>query len=484
MNFFSRHKNTVVLATVLLAQFLLLAMQVKRQTAEGPVRLIRLLTVSAFAPFERLLIYSGENLRGIWSNYIDLRNVRSENARLKAEAERMRLERAREQEDARQARRIQALLGFKEQWIDTTVAAQVIGTSGTESSRVLYLDKGTKDGIRADMPVITPDGVVGKVLTVYGETAQVLVINDPTSGVGATLVNSRLQGIVKGTPTGDVQLNYIMSDEAVQPGEALVTSGGDRVFPKGLPIGTAVRVSPGRNLFLDIKVKPAVDLDRLEEVLVITEQKSRAPDTAGLGPIRAADILAEHLPGVPQTMPGDASQQPSQSAPGQTAPAAGATPQAAPQKPLTAKPQTVAAAAGASAAKPPLAKPARISAGAPTAVQKPPAPKPTTPKPVTAPKSATPKPVSPNASGPKPKTTAAVQSAGANAAKPPVAKAAKTSASASTAVQKPAVPKPVTKPGSPTIVQKPPSPKSATPKPASASGVKPKPASAGGTRQP
>ena len=84
--------------------------------------------------------------------------------RLKAEAEQMRLERAREQEDARQARRMQALLGFKEQWIDATVAAQVIGTSGTESSRLLYLDKGRKDGIRADMPVITPDGVVGKVL--------------------------------------------------------------------------------------------------------------------------------------------------------------------------------------------------------------------------------------------------------------------------------------------------------------------------------
>src|ERR1700687_254461 len=129
MNLFSRHKNTVVLATVLLAQFLVLAVQVKRQTAEGPVRVIRLLAVSTLAPFERLFIYSGESVRGVWANYIDLRRVRSENLRLKAESEGMRLDRAREQEDARQARRIQALLGFKEQWIDATVAAQVIGTS-------------------------------------------------------------------------------------------------------------------------------------------------------------------------------------------------------------------------------------------------------------------------------------------------------------------------------------------------------------------
>jgi rod shape-determining protein MreC len=381
---------------------------------------IRLLAVSTIAPFERLFIYSGESVRGVWANYIDLRSVRRENLRLKAESEQMRLERAREQEDARQARRIQALLGFKEQWIDATVAAQVIGTSGTESSRLLYLDKGTKDGIRVDMPVITPDGVVGKVLTVYGETALVLMISDPTSGVGATLVNSRLQGIVKGTSTGEVQLNYIMGDEAVQPGEALVTSGGDRIFPKGLPLGTVANVSMGHNLFLDIKLKPAVDLNRLEEVLVITEQKARTPDMAGLGPIRAADILAQHLPGVPQTPPSAAPQQPSQSAPnGQPSPAASVPPQATAPKTLTTKPQTVVPtgganaakpqtvgtntvkphAAGANAAKPPV-KPAVTTVGATTAVQKPSAPKSVVPKTVMQ------KPVSPNASGSKPKPAA------------------------------------------------------------------------------
>jgi rod shape-determining protein MreC len=392
MNLFSRHKNTVVLAAVLLAQLLALAVQVKRQTAEGPVRMIRLVAVSTLAPLERLFIYSGEGVRGVWSNYIDLRSVRRENMRLKSDFERMQLERAREQEDARQAKRIQALLGFKEQWIDTTVAAQVIGTSGTESSRVLYLDKGTNDGIRADMPVITPDGVVGKILTVYGETSQVLLINDPTSGVGATLVTSRLQGIVKGTPTGDVQLNYIMGDETVKPGEALITSGGDRVFPKGLPIGSVANVSMGRNLFLDIKLKPAVDLNRLEEVLVITQQKARAPDTAGLGPIRASDILAEHLPGVPQAAQNATPQTPGAAPQQQTV-------QSAPNgqhAPVNAPAQGAAKAAGNTAVP-------NASSSKPVS-SKPEAPKPVVPK-------ATPKPVTPNtASGnagtAKPKATA------------------------------------------------------------------------------
>jgi rod shape-determining protein MreC len=361
MNLFSRHKNTVVLAIVLLAQLLALAVQVKRQTAEGPVRVIRLVAVTTLAPFERALIYSGESVRAVWKNYLDLRDVRKENLLLKADSERMRMDRAREQEDARQARRIQALLAFKEQWIDATVAAQVIGTSGSETARLLYLDKGAQDGIKADMAVITPDGVAGKVLTVYGDhTSQVLLINDPSSGVGATLVNSRLQGIVKGTPTGEVTLNYIMGDESVQPGEALVTSGGDRVFPRGLPIGTVVKVSMGRNLFFDIKLKPAVDLDRLEEVLVITAQKPRGPDTTGLGPIRAADILAQHLPGVP--IAGAAQT---------AAPQAGAAQAGAPQASGAAAPKATPSAQ-------PAAKPAAPRSPAQNAIP----PKPQTTKPV------------------------------------------------------------------------------------------------------
>ena len=178
------------------------------------------------------------------------------------------------------------------------------------------------------MPVITPDGLVGKVLNVYGETSQVLMINDLTSGVGAILVKSRLQGIVKGTPTGELQLNYIMSDESVQPGEPLVTSGGDRVFPKGLPIGTVSSVSVGHNLFLDIKVKPGADLNRLEEVLVITEQKARAPEATGQEAVRASDILAGHLPGVPVAAPA-AAQPASPGSPAAPKPAGSAAPKPA-----------------------------------------------------------------------------------------------------------------------------------------------------------
>jgi len=458
MSLFSRHKNTVALACVLLVQLLALGVQVKEKTAEGPVHAMRLLTVETISAFERALFHTGSGVRGIWANYFDLRHVRRENRRLKDETDRMRMERAREQEEIRQAHRLYALLAFKQQWIDTTVAAQVIGTSPMETSRLLFLDKGASDGIRADMPVITPDGVVGKVLAVFGDTSQVLMINDPTSGVGAMMVNSRLQGVVKGTPTGGVMLDHIMAGETVQPGEPLVTSGGDRIFPKGVPIGTVLKTGTGHNNMLDIQVKPAANLNRLEEVLVITHQKQREPDTAGLGTIRASDLLAEHLPSVPS--PADSTAVPAAGAPAGAAAAKPASPGAAPTAPASpggtaAAPKPTSPAAPAAAPKPavpginpatrpvapkpvaPGAKPASTAGGN----RNPPAPKanPAASAPATA------KPASPaaTAQSPKPKAvspaaaskgtttgaqgTASNTTQGANHARPKAAPASETS---------------------------------------------------------
>src|SRR5277367_3058932 len=161
------------------------------------------------------------------------------------------------------------------------------------------------------MAVITAEGVVGKVLRAFNTTSQVLLINDQTSGVGALLEKSRLQGVVRGTPLGEVVLEKVMSDETVQPGDRVLTSGGDQIFPKGLPVGTVTKVSPGPALFLNIRVRPIADLSRLEEVLVITQQEEKEPALAdGVQPMRAADILAQRLPSVPDRAPDDPSKPP------------------------------------------------------------------------------------------------------------------------------------------------------------------------------
>lgn len=298
-NIMGRYRNLIVLVGVLFAQVLGLAVQVKRTTEGGSSHLIRIWAVGAVTPLEKVLVWAQTSTGNLWHNYLYLRGVRAENRELKQEIERMRLEQARMTQDADQAHRLQALLGFKEQFISQTLAAQVIGSTGSELSRSVYIDKGKNDGIKRDMAVITKDGIVGKVLYVYPSTALVLLIDDQTSGVGAILENERLQGILRGTPSGEVALEKVMSDETVPVGEEVLTSGGDGIFPKGLPVGKVVKVSPGNDLFLNIRVRPSVNLARLEEVLVVTKIDERQALPAQSGPMRAVDILAERLPSVP-----------------------------------------------------------------------------------------------------------------------------------------------------------------------------------------
>ena len=310
-NLISRYRNVTILVVVLFVQVLGLAVQVKRSTQDESTRLIRVWAVDAVTPLEKCIVWFQTGVSNLWHNYFYLRGVRQENRDLKQQIEKLRIEQVRLNEDAEQARRLQILLGFREQFISKTVAAQVIGSSGSEQSRSIYIDKGTRDGIKSDMAVITADGVVGKILRVFKNTSQVLLIDDQTSGVGSILEKSRLQGVLRGTPVGEVVLEKVMSDETVQPGEKVVTSGGDQIFPKGLPVGTVTKVSPGPELFLNIRVKPAADLSRIEEVLVITQEEEKQPAVAeGATPLRAADILAQRLPSVPDRPPDDPNKPP------------------------------------------------------------------------------------------------------------------------------------------------------------------------------
>jgi rod shape-determining protein MreC len=273
-----RYRNLTILVGVLFLQILGLAVQVKRSGDAENTRLIRIWAVGAITPFERGLVWAHNGSRNLWHNYFFLRGVRAENRELKAQIEQMHLEQVRLSEDAAQAHRLQQLLAFKEQYIAKTVAAQVIGSSGSDLSRSIYIDKGSNDGIAADMAVITAGGIVGKVL---------------------------LQGVLHGTANGEVVLERVMSDEQVAPGETVLSSGGDQIFPKGLPVGTVSIVSPGRELFLNIQVKPAADLSRLEEVLVVTQKRERQAVAESPAKVRAADILAQRLPSVPDK-PADA----------------------------------------------------------------------------------------------------------------------------------------------------------------------------------
>ena len=298
-----RYRNVTILVAAIFLQVVGLAVQIKRRTEDASTRLIRVWAVGMVTPFERGVVRVETSASGIWHNYFYLRGVRQQNRELEQQLEQLELEQVRLRQDAEQAHRLQALLGFKEQFIDKTLAAQVIASSGSEQSRTVYLDKGSDDGVGQDMAVISADGIVGKVIQVFRHTSQVLLINDQASGVGTILEQSRLQGVLKGRPNGEVVLDKIMSDEEVKLGDRVLTSGGDEIFPKGLSVGNVAKVTRGAE-FLQVTVKPASALNHLEEVLIIIKKAEREPAVSTAGtPLRAADILAQRLPTVPDTPP-------------------------------------------------------------------------------------------------------------------------------------------------------------------------------------
>ena len=313
-SFVSRYKNALVLIIVLVAQLLALAVQAKRPAGPGSdqptVSLLRYAVVAVVTPPERLIVGTGHWFHSLWSSYIDLIHVRQQNAALRQEVQRLRIEQAGMAQDAAQGQRLEQLLDFKQHYIYKTLPAQIIGTSGTDQSQVLYIDKGSVDGLQQDMPVITAEGIVGKVKDVFPHTSQILLITDPTSGVGVVLETTRTRGILKGRAYGQVQVVDVSPDSRIKPGEPILTSGGDQIFPRGLPVGTVERIipDPQHDPLVDILVRPAAHLAALEEVLVVTntgdtQSPQEAKDIAAseaesaAAQKRAADILAERLPG-------------------------------------------------------------------------------------------------------------------------------------------------------------------------------------------
>lgn len=298
----SRHRSIFLLGGVVLLQVLLLAVQIKRDS-QG--RLIRVWTVGAVSPFERAGAHGVSHIRDTWNHYFALQNTSRENEELKRENGALKLEITQLQSKASEADRLAALLKFRQTNATVPmVAARVIAGSADSGSQTIYLDRGERDGIRRDMGVITPDGVVGKVIESYKDTAQVLLLTDEHSGVGAMLVDSRLQGPVGGTGEPLLVMKYIPNDDNVNFGERVVTSGMDRIFPRDLPVGTIAEIKSG-NPFKQLRVKPAASLERLEEVFVLLtmkplELKQESPAPSSAAPPSAAPSAAATNPASPE----------------------------------------------------------------------------------------------------------------------------------------------------------------------------------------
>src|SRR6185369_13833857 len=263
----NRYRNLTALVAAILVQLVLLGYQVK---SNQEVRLIRVWAISAVTPLARLLEGGRSSTTGFFKDYFVLLDVREQNKRLQTELNRIQLENQYLRSELDTAERGKALAVFQEHARGKTIAARIIGNSPGSNGRVVLIDRGTGSGIQAGMAVITPSGIVGKIVSAYPIASTLLLVTDPTFAAGVISQKNRVHGTLKGNGSGGTMVDHVQNEQVVEIGEWFYTSGDDRIFPKGYPVGTVIAVRPGRTV-KEIFLSPSGFQNGLEDVLVILE---------------------------------------------------------------------------------------------------------------------------------------------------------------------------------------------------------------------
>ena len=203
-------------------------------------------------------------------NYDTLSGFRIENERLRRRIQNLEVERQKLLEAEATNRQLKQLLDFRNHLPAGAITASIIANSAASWFQSCQIDKGSSDGVRKGMAVVTPLGVVGQVVAVTPRAAKVLLLTDPNSGIDVLVQRTRSRGIVSGSLENGTVLKYMKRSEDVQEGDRLITSGMDGVFPKGLMVGTVIKVRKQHlGLFQFVEVLPAVQTARTENVLVV-----------------------------------------------------------------------------------------------------------------------------------------------------------------------------------------------------------------------
>ena len=275
-SFLNRYRSITILLLVVLAQLVLVAFQVK---TDRDVRMIRVWTVAAVTPVARIVEAFRGGGSGLIRDYILLHDAHDENRRLQSEVDRLKLESIYLKNQLGMADRAKALEVFQSHTPSRTVAATVVGIGAGTNSKVVFVDRGTVSGVERGMAVVTPDGIVGKVITAYPMASSVLLITDPDFAAGVVSQKGQVHGTLKGQGTPICRVDYVPFEEKVEPGEWLYTSGDDRIFPRGFPVGV-VKVVRSAQPFKEILVEPSGMARGIEDVLILVEGVHQAiPDT-------------------------------------------------------------------------------------------------------------------------------------------------------------------------------------------------------------
>ncbi|MEO8602864.1 MAG: rod shape-determining protein MreC [bacterium] len=267
MEYLRRNRILFASASLLLCSLLLVSVSVRSPIARDPVG--RLL-LDALAPFQVVFGWVGRGVGRVWGGYVAVVDARQENEQLRAQVAALDGELLRVGEVERENQRLAALLSLRSQLAGTVYGARVIGRDPSPMAMTLTIDRGERDGVHRGLAVVAPQGVVGQVAEASYTAARVVLLTSHNSGIDAIVQRSRARGVVKGGTDNTCRMDYLMRDADVQVGDRILTSGLDGIFPKGLVVGEVVELGrSNRGLLQAATVRPTVDLEKLEEVLVV-----------------------------------------------------------------------------------------------------------------------------------------------------------------------------------------------------------------------
>jgi rod shape-determining protein MreC len=261
-----RPRSGYLFLAVILGQLILISAQVNSHTG---VPVLETITFGVLGQAQRITSTLIGGVRSAWSGYIGLRHAAAENEALKRELADVQIDLQQQRALASQSRELKRLLDLRDEVNLKTQAAEIVGAGVSPDFRTVTIDRGTREGVHANMAVIAPDGVVGRVVVTSAHAAKVQLLIDHNAAAGAIIERSRAQGVVVGGEGDLLRLEYVSEVADVQTGDHVVTSGIDGIFPKGFAIGTIESIEKSTGGYKLIVVRPAIDFQRLEQVLVV-----------------------------------------------------------------------------------------------------------------------------------------------------------------------------------------------------------------------
>jgi rod shape-determining protein MreC len=260
-----RQRTGWLFVVFIIGHLVLISTQVK--TRGVPV--FESVTFGAFAEVQRAASSAVSSVRDTWQNYFALQQIRRENAGLTQQVAELQMKLQEERAAAQRSRTLESLLELRNQTSLKTTGASVIGGAANPEFLTVTIDKGARDGLQTNMAVISPQGVVGRVILPTPRASKVQLLTDKIAAAGVLIERTRAQGLIHGLGSNRLQLDDLPSSADVQVGDRIVTAGIDAIYPKGLVVGQVESVKRSGGEYKDIIVKPAVDFSSLEAVLVV-----------------------------------------------------------------------------------------------------------------------------------------------------------------------------------------------------------------------